>query len=223
MRRTAGRWSWCTGWTATLGCVMIAKKRSMLRHLHEALREARSRRPTSPWCRSLAEAAVAGDACAGEEHGAWRRTGRARGRIGQGLRNPLPGARGVSRRHLLERSRHGAHAPDPRPRPGLRASVAGDEKYGERSSTGRCANSGCALFLHAGSIELALPTASRCGQRAARCRAGEGAGDAAAMRRLFVFDWDGTLMDSVGRIVSCLRQAAEEQGWRIWGTRLSGT
>ena len=32
------------------------------------------------------------------------------------------------------------------------------------------------------------------------------------MRRLFVFDWDGTLMDSVGRIVSCLRQAAEEQG-----------
>ena len=31
------------------------------------------------------------------------------------------------------------------------------------------------------------------------------------MRRLFVFDWDGTLMDSVGRIVSCLRQAAEEQ------------
>jgi len=32
------------------------------------------------------------------------------------------------------------------------------------------------------------------------------------MRRLFVFDWDGTLMDSVGRIVSCLRQAAVEQG-----------
>ncbi|MBP9036045.1 MAG: HAD-IA family hydrolase [Pseudomonadales bacterium] len=32
------------------------------------------------------------------------------------------------------------------------------------------------------------------------------------MRRLFVFDWDGTLMDSVGRIVSCLRRAAEEQG-----------
>ena len=32
------------------------------------------------------------------------------------------------------------------------------------------------------------------------------------MRRLFVFDWDGTLMDSVGRIVSCLRQAADEQG-----------
>ena len=32
------------------------------------------------------------------------------------------------------------------------------------------------------------------------------------MRRLFVFDWDGTLMDSVGRIVSCLRQAAAEQG-----------
>ena len=32
------------------------------------------------------------------------------------------------------------------------------------------------------------------------------------MRRLFVFDWDGTLMDSVGRIVCCLRRAAEEQG-----------
>ena len=38
------------------------------------------------------------------------------------------------------------------------------------------------------------------------------------MRRLFVFDWDGTLMDSVGRIVSCLRQAAEEQGTRPSGT-----
>lgn len=32
------------------------------------------------------------------------------------------------------------------------------------------------------------------------------------MRRLFVFDWDGTLMDSVARIVSCLRHAAAEQG-----------
>ena len=32
------------------------------------------------------------------------------------------------------------------------------------------------------------------------------------MKRLYIFDWDGTLMDSVNRIVSCLRQAALEQG-----------
>jgi phosphoglycolate phosphatase len=29
---------------------------------------------------------------------------------------------------------------------------------------------------------------------------------------LLIFDWDGTLIDSVGRIVSCLREASEEQG-----------
>lgn len=32
------------------------------------------------------------------------------------------------------------------------------------------------------------------------------------MRRLYIFDWDGTLMDSVGRIVSCLRLAAHDLG-----------
>lgn len=33
------------------------------------------------------------------------------------------------------------------------------------------------------------------------------------MRRiLYVFDWDGTLIDSVGRIVGCLRRAAEDLG-----------
>lgn len=32
------------------------------------------------------------------------------------------------------------------------------------------------------------------------------------MRLLYIFDWDGTLMNSVGRIVSCLRHAAIEQG-----------
>jgi len=29
---------------------------------------------------------------------------------------------------------------------------------------------------------------------------------------LLVFDWDGTLMDSVARIVSCLRASVEEAG-----------
>ena len=29
---------------------------------------------------------------------------------------------------------------------------------------------------------------------------------------LIVFDWDGTLFDSIGWIVSCLRRAAEETG-----------
>lgn len=32
------------------------------------------------------------------------------------------------------------------------------------------------------------------------------------MKRLYIFDWDGTLMDSVARIVACLREAAAEQG-----------
>ena len=29
---------------------------------------------------------------------------------------------------------------------------------------------------------------------------------------LFIFDWDGTLSDSVGRIVTCLRRAALDLG-----------
>ncbi|TFH85137.1 HAD family hydrolase [Billgrantia azerbaijanica] len=31
--------------------------------------------------------------------------------------------------------------------------------------------------------------------------------------RLVIFDWDGTLMDSAARIVSCMQAAAREAGW----------
>ncbi|MBB3191577.1 HAD family hydrolase [Halomonas cerina] len=31
--------------------------------------------------------------------------------------------------------------------------------------------------------------------------------------RLMIFDWDGTLMDSVARIVSCMQAASREAGW----------
>lgn len=42
------------------------------------------------------------------------------------------------------------------------------------------------------------------------------------MMRLYVFDWDGTLMDSVGRIVACLRLAAREQGLADLGDQRFG-
>jgi len=32
------------------------------------------------------------------------------------------------------------------------------------------------------------------------------------LKQLYIFDWDGTLMDSAHRIVACLREAAAEQG-----------
>ncbi len=33
--------------------------------------------------------------------------------------------------------------------------------------------------------------------------------------RLVIFDWDGTLMDSVGRIVSSMQAAAKDCQWSI--------
>lgn len=42
------------------------------------------------------------------------------------------------------------------------------------------------------------------------------------MTRLYVFDWDGTLMDSVRRIVACLRLAAREQGLADLGDQRFG-
>jgi len=35
------------------------------------------------------------------------------------------------------------------------------------------------------------------------------------MTELIVFDWDGTLMDSEGRIVACLQQAARDLGYEV--------
>ncbi|MDN3522250.1 HAD family hydrolase [Halomonas ramblicola] len=33
--------------------------------------------------------------------------------------------------------------------------------------------------------------------------------------RLVIFDWDGTLMDSAGRIVACMQAAARDIGWPV--------
>lgn len=33
--------------------------------------------------------------------------------------------------------------------------------------------------------------------------------------QLIIFDWDGTLMDSVARIVACMQAAAAESGWPV--------
>ncbi len=35
-----------------------------------------------------------------------------------------------------------------------------------------------------------------------------------------IFDWDGTLMDSTGKIISCMQQAAERAGLEVLGDRV---
>jgi 23S rRNA pseudouridine955/2504/2580 synthase len=144
----------------TSGCVMIAKKRSMLRHLHEALREGTITKTYTTlvqgrWPKRLLRVAVALE----------KNTVRGGERV---VRADESGKASETRFRVLEVYRD-ATLLEAQPVTGrmhqIRVHaqvsghpVAGDEKYGEREFNRQMREFGLRrLFLHASSIELGLP------------------------------------------------------------------
>jgi 23S rRNA pseudouridine955/2504/2580 synthase len=144
----------------TSGCVMIAKKRSMLRHLHEALREGAVTKTYTTlvqgrWPKRLVRVALAlekNTVRGGERIVRAHEAGKAsetRFRVIDAFRDAtLLEARPVTgRTHQIRVHAQASGHP-----------VAGDEKYGEREFNRLMREFGLRrLFLHASSIELALP------------------------------------------------------------------
>jgi 23S rRNA pseudouridine955/2504/2580 synthase len=144
----------------TSGCVMVAKKRSLLRHLHEALREGRVTKTYTTlvqgrWPRRLVRVALALE----------KNTVRGGERV---VRADDAGKASETRFRVLDHFRD-ATLLEARPVTGrthqirvhAQASghpVAGDEKYGEREFNRRMREFGLRrLFLHASSVALTLP------------------------------------------------------------------
>ena len=144
----------------TSGCVMIAKKRSMLRHLHEALREGSITKTYTTlvqgrWPKRLTRVAVALE----------KNTVRGGERV---VRADEAGKASETRFRVLEVYRD-ATLLEAQPVTGrthqIRVHaqvsghpVAGDEKYGEREFNRQMREFGLRrLFLHASSVALRLP------------------------------------------------------------------
>ncbi|MCG3170315.1 MAG: Ribosomal large subunit pseudouridine synthase C [Pseudomonadales bacterium] len=144
----------------TSGCVMIARKRSLLRHLHEALREGTITKTytmlvAGRWPKRLTRVAAALE----------KNTVRSGERV---VRANGDGKASETLFRVLEHYRD-ATLLEARPLTGrthqIRVHaqvsghpVAGDEKYGEREFNKRMREAGLRrLFLHASAIELVLP------------------------------------------------------------------
>lgn len=144
----------------TSGCVMIARKRSLLRHLHEALREGTITKTYTTlvagrWPKRLTRVAAALE----------KNTVRSGERV---VRANGDGKASETLFRVLEHYRD-ATLLEARPLTGrthqIRVHaqvsghpVAGDEKYGEREFNKRMREAGLRrLFLHASAIELVLP------------------------------------------------------------------
>lgn len=144
----------------TSGCVMLAKKRSMLRHLHEALREGRIDKVylalvAGQWPKRKTRVTAALEKnvlASGERMVRSDPDGKASETAFRVLRQ-FPRATLVEARPLTGRTHqirvHAQFAGHP---------LAGDEKYGDRDFNREMRGAGLKrLFLHAAAIELQLP------------------------------------------------------------------
>ncbi len=148
----------------TSGCVMVAKKRSMLRHLHEALREGTIRKTylalvRGRWPRSKTRVTAALEkniVNAGERVVRAGEGGKASETLFRVLRN-FPEATLVEASPLTGRTHqirvHAQVAGHP---------IAGDDKYGDREFDKKMKGEGLSrLFLHAAALDFRLPGGQR--------------------------------------------------------------